>query len=43
MVKQHLLGQTAEEADWLIGADLLAEAVRHGWSEVGVDLTPEEQ
>ncbi|MET9804813.1 M4 family metallopeptidase [Streptomyces sp. NPDC006368] len=28
LVKQHALGQTAEEADWLIGAGLLAEGVR---------------
>ncbi|MFI1965146.1 M4 family metallopeptidase [Streptomyces pathocidini] len=27
LVKQYALGQTAEEADWLIGADLLAGAV----------------
>ncbi|RIX28793.1 M4 family metallopeptidase [Amnibacterium setariae] len=27
MVKQYSLGQTAEEADWLIGAGLLAESV----------------
>ena len=27
MVKQHALGQTAEGADWLIGAGLLAEGV----------------
>lgn len=28
LVKQHLLGQTAAEADWLIGAGLLTEAVK---------------
>jgi Zn-dependent metalloprotease len=27
LIKQHKLGQTAEEADWLIGEGLLAEAV----------------
>lgn len=27
LVKQRLLGQTADEADWLIGAELLAEGV----------------
>ena len=27
LVKQYLLGQTAEEADWIIGAGLLAEGV----------------
>ena len=28
LVKQHALGQTAEEADWLIGAGLLADGVQ---------------
>jgi Zn-dependent metalloprotease len=28
LVKQHTLGQTAEQADWLIGADLLASGVQ---------------
>jgi Zn-dependent metalloprotease len=28
LVKQHALGQTADQADWLIGAGLLAEGVQ---------------
>ncbi len=28
LVKQHLLGQTADQADWLIGAELLAPGVQ---------------
>lgn len=28
LVKQHTLGQTADQADWLIGADLLAPGVK---------------
>lgn len=28
LIKQHVLGQTAEEADWLIGADLLAPRIK---------------
>ncbi len=28
LVKQHLLGQTADEADWLVGAELLAPGVQ---------------
>lgn len=28
LVKQHLLGQTADQADWLIGAELLTAKVR---------------
>ncbi len=28
LIKQHVLGQTAEEADWLIGADLLAPQIK---------------
>ncbi len=28
LVKQHLLGQDADEADWLVGADLLAPGVK---------------
>lgn len=28
LVKQHTLGQTADQADWLIGADLLAPGVQ---------------
>ena len=28
LVKQHTLGQTAEQADWLIGAELLAPGVK---------------
>jgi hypothetical protein len=33
---------TVEHARQGFGAKAV-EAVRHGWSEVGVDLTPEEQ
>jgi Zn-dependent metalloprotease len=28
LIKQHVLGQTAEEADWLIGADLLTPQIK---------------
>lgn len=28
LIKQHVLGQTAEKADWLIGADLLAPQIK---------------
>lgn len=28
LVKQHLLGQSAEQADWLVGADLLKPSVK---------------
>ncbi|MGO4597314.1 protealysin inhibitor emfourin [Terrabacter sp. 2RAF25] len=28
LVKQHLLGQSVEQADWLVGADLLAPSVK---------------
>jgi Zn-dependent metalloprotease len=28
LIKQHVLGQTADEADWLIGADLLTPRIK---------------
>ncbi|MFF3820355.1 M4 family metallopeptidase [Streptomyces bluensis] len=39
LTKQYTLRQTAEDADWLIGAGVLAEddAVRKAWSQVGVN------